>query len=131
MLHIIHHLKENFLSFLKMTSVVIFVSPASHTRCTKFMSHICNIWLERVNVWHVKTLYVLIIAVNFSQAAIKAFDVLIFCQRLYVLCAYFLKKGFMCLLGHVLECSSKYAHYENVNWRKFRKILRKVIWLQC
>ena len=50
MLHIIHHLKENFWSFLKMTSLVTFVSPASHTRCIKFMLHICKIWLERVNV---------------------------------------------------------------------------------
>ena len=33
-----------------MTSVVTFVSPASHTWCTKFMLHICNIWLERVKV---------------------------------------------------------------------------------
>ena len=38
---------------------------------------------------------------NFSLSAIKAFVVPIFCQRLYVLCA-FLKKAFMCLLGHVL-----------------------------
>ena len=52
MLHIIHHLKENFLSFLKMTSVVTFVSPARHTRCTKLMLHICNIWLERVNLFY-------------------------------------------------------------------------------
>ena len=41
---------------------------------------------------------------NFSLSAIKAFDVIIcFRQRLYVLCAYFLKKkGVMCLLGHLL-----------------------------
>ena len=32
-----------------MTSVVPFLSIASHTGCTKFMLHMCNNWLEKVN----------------------------------------------------------------------------------
>ena len=51
MLHIMNQLKENTLSFPNMTSLVTFLSIASHTgssRCTKVMLQICNNWLERV-----------------------------------------------------------------------------------
>ena len=49
MLHIIPFLKENFLNFRKISSVVTFPSMASHTGRTKVMLHICNNGPERVS----------------------------------------------------------------------------------
>ena len=69
------------------------------------------IFSHGLNFWYVITLYVLILALNFSLSAIKAFNLLIL--SLDALCAtymfFFLKKAFMYLSGHVLiknECKS-------------------------
>ena len=48
-MNIWHRLRGNYLRFLEMTSVVTFLSIASHRVCKKFMLTIFNNWLERVS----------------------------------------------------------------------------------